>query len=865
MCKSCRIPGNAPQEVRFDKSTSVSVLKDDAAKEQAINTPPTTFQSWLFGVLSGGQDSWIMNYMNSEFYDIARNAIKERTGGRDVQILIMTCAALNAARVQLPVILSALLNQVKPQVTSSITISGYDSVLCGGLLTLAREKAEESRKLRRFRGEHQLRAVTGELSLIAGETAGSFWHKGRQYMLEIQRSGTAEKSELERLRTNDFFTSLPDPSGSITVRCWGHSRQPITELFEDVQKQVLESTQLTVVEMGAHGDKKSKRNKRPLSSIDLDPKMMQDITQDIEMFFHKDSQAWYENSGRPYRHGYLFAGPPGTGKSSLLAGIASHMNVPLYIINLQGMDDYDLREAFSRVPFRSCIGLEDIDCVGVDVGNRGAQNSDAQLGPKSQSPGSGDTEGKPEMNALETMLAQFMEKQSVANYRVLNQVKAIKAATLEVLGEPEDFANATDPKKTTKDSEITDSTPKSVTLSGLLNVIDGVNATEGRIIIMTTNHPEKLDPALYRAGRVERKFDISYASKASSIMTFKRLFDNDVCKRYTSEAIHRFALAFQAQFPSKSRITTAELAKYCGQYRGRPDIAVREFADWLQRGAEKFSCPVDYANLIDEEGIYNVPESFDDELLQVSADDLVDPITAVASGIEVAAKIQGDHRKSGLWNPFKAINTLLLNSGDHTDLESIEASLSGANTYTEHTIELSADPLHNRSLLELRHTDTETCHIGEPFPEPLAFGITFDPLDSSLHSRNAQISENRISPGLATPQLGYSSVLYPSPIYDLSPGYEDSECSDDTEPLLKSYVSTVEASSVSSNESAWDEAHHNQASPIRSVASVKFSEPGKLALASPRPIVTDSVASEHERHDSAVEDSDTDEFDTAEE
>jgi chaperone BCS1 len=58
-------------------------------------------------------------------------------------------------------------------------------------------------------------------------------------------------------------------------------------------------------------------------------------------------------------------------------------------------------------------------------------------------------------------------------------------------------------------------------------------------------------------------------------MTLKRLFDNDICKRYTPEAIHRFALAFQSQFPSKSRITTAELAKYCGQYRGRPDMAVK--------------------------------------------------------------------------------------------------------------------------------------------------------------------------------------------------------------------------------------------------------------------------------------------------
>lgn len=351
---------------------------------------------------------------------MARDAIKERTGGRDIQILIMACAALNAARVQLPAIMSALLNQAKPQVTSSTTISGYDSALCGELLTLAREKAEGDRKLRRFRGEHQMRTVTGQLSLVAGKTEGSFWHNGKHFVLEIRRSGTAEKSELDKLNTNDFFTSLPDPTGSITVQRWGHSPQPIIDLFEDVQKQFLESTKLPVVEMGAHGDKKSQRNKRPLSSIDLDPKMMQDITKDIEMLFHKDSQTWYENSGRPYRHGYLFAGPPGTGKSSLSAGVASHMNVPLYTTSLQGMDDHDLREVFSRIPFRSCIGLEDIDCVGVDVGNRGAQNSDVQLEPKSQSSGFGDTEEKPEMNALETMLAQFMEKQSVANYRVLD-------------------------------------------------------------------------------------------------------------------------------------------------------------------------------------------------------------------------------------------------------------------------------------------------------------------------------------------------------------------------------------------------------------------------------------------------------------
>lgn len=39
----------------------------------------------------------------------------------------------------------------------------------------------------------------------------------------------------------------------------------------------------------------------------------------------------------------------------------------------------------------------------------------------------------------------------------------------------------------------------------LLNLIDGVFATDGRLLFITTNHPEKLDEALKRPGRVDRE------------------------------------------------------------------------------------------------------------------------------------------------------------------------------------------------------------------------------------------------------------------------------------------------------------------------------------------------------------------------
>lgn len=42
-----------------------------------------------------------------------------------------------------------------------------------------------------------------------------------------------------------------------------------------------------------------------------------------------------------------------------------------------------------------------------------------------------------------------------------------------------------------------------VTFSGLLNAIDGVAAHEGRLLFLTTNHKDKLSPALIRPGRVD--------------------------------------------------------------------------------------------------------------------------------------------------------------------------------------------------------------------------------------------------------------------------------------------------------------------------------------------------------------------------
>ena len=51
-------------------------------------------------------------------------------------------------------------------------------------------------------------------------------------------------------------------------------------------------------------------------------------------------------------------------------------------------------------------------------------------------------------------------------------------------------------------------TKDKLNLAGLLNVLDGVVDTPGRILVMTTNHPEKLDPALIRPGRINKRLHL---------------------------------------------------------------------------------------------------------------------------------------------------------------------------------------------------------------------------------------------------------------------------------------------------------------------------------------------------------------------
>ncbi len=66
-----------------------------------------------------------------------------------------------------------------------------------------------------------------------------------------------------------------------------------------------------------------------------------------------------------------------------------------------------------------------------------------------------------------------------------------------------------------------------VTLSGLLNVLDGLSAPNGVLFFMTTNRLENLDPALIRPGRIDMKIGIGEATDSQKRQLFNRFFPNE--------------------------------------------------------------------------------------------------------------------------------------------------------------------------------------------------------------------------------------------------------------------------------------------------------------------------------------------------
>nr|GMD58475.1 AAA-ATPase At3g28580-like [Ipomoea batatas] len=226
-------------------------------------------------------------------------------------------------------------------------------------------------------------------------------------------------------------------------------------------------------------------------TLAMEPTRKQEIMEELHNF--TNSKDYYAKIGKAWKRGYLLHGPPGTGKSSMIAAMANLLQYDVYDLELTAVkDNSELRKLLIETSCKSIIK--------------------------------------------------------------------------ELLKETE--------KK--KGSE--------VTLSGLLNVIDGLWSAIGeeRIIVFTTNYIEKLDPALIRRGRMDSHIELSYCC----FEAFKVL-----AKNYLDIESHELFPEIR-DLLGETKITPADVAENLMPKSGREkaDICLKrlikkQLRDWLRKMA----------------------------------------------------------------------------------------------------------------------------------------------------------------------------------------------------------------------------------------------------------------------------------------
>jgi chaperone BCS1 len=109
--------------------------------------------------------------------------------------------------------------------------------------------------------------------------------------------------------------------------------------------------------------------------------------------------------------------------------------------------------------------------------------------------------------------------------------------------------------------------PDQLSLSGLLNVLDGVVDTPGRIVIMTTNHPEMLDPALIRPGRVDKKILLGFMEAADVVCMLELYFQATI----SDEQVSRLESALCGG-KMGLKLTPAQIEQMAVEYEKLEDI-----------------------------------------------------------------------------------------------------------------------------------------------------------------------------------------------------------------------------------------------------------------------------------------------------
>lgn len=156
---------------------------------------------------------------------------------------------------------------------------------------------------------------------------------------------------------------------------------------------------------------------------------------------------------------------------------------------------------------------------------------------------------------------------------------------------------------------------KSVTLSGLLNALDGPASVDGRVLFMTSNAPDSLDAALIRPGRCDRKVLFGYVDAEVSAKLFTNIYTRKANELYKNEQnaadihdIPAMARQFAAKIPTDSAITPAECQAWLLSNRLDP-VAALEGADaWAKEIIENKLRGANVASFKNE--VRRIPEGY---------------------------------------------------------------------------------------------------------------------------------------------------------------------------------------------------------------------------------------------------------------
>ena len=104
------------------------------------------------------------------------------------------------------------------------------------------------------------------------------------------------------------------------------------------------------------------RTKEAMEDLALSPEV-EEVLQEI--FYWRASEEWFRERRVPWKMGVLAAGKPGNGKTSLFRAIAQKLDFPMFVVNLPGFDNVELRELWTKILQNApcMVVFEDFDTV----------------------------------------------------------------------------------------------------------------------------------------------------------------------------------------------------------------------------------------------------------------------------------------------------------------------------------------------------------------------------------------------------------------------------------------------------------------------------------------------------------------------